>query len=690
MTLTRRKHTDAMACFFRIKRYFLTSILSGFILVFAIQGVSYAATVRDIYGGAEACYKKIRHSSEKKKNRNNWLVCIKKFQAVYQYNPKGPWAAAGLYMSGKLYWELYQQSFHNPDKEEAIDIFERIIKRFPKSGYRKKALDFIRLINQSKGLASHSVKAGNPRKFTAKDKYNQAETCYGKLLANSAKQKYRDQWLSCIQKFDAVFQHDPSGPWAAAGLYMTGVLYEGLFKHSFNSLDRKKALDIYNRIISDYPKSRYKQKAASMRSKLCGSDSECDSDGNDHPLSGTVSPSRDRISPAISAASESVIPDKTDATSSNGLRSVVNGIRYWSNQSYTRIVIDADRDVTYSHHLLKKDPSIKKPPRLYIDLNHSRLGKGIKRAIPIDDNLLSGVRAAQHTRNTVRVVIDIKSFKTYKIFPLREPFRIVVDVWGATIGTPAKTSQDTLSTKGKKIPAGALAKQLALGVSRVVIDPGHGGKDPGAPGYLKNVYEKDVTLKIAKMMAKKIKKTLQCEVILTRNSDRYLTLEERTAFANTKNADLFISIHANAHINRRIYGIETFYLNLATDDEAIRVAARENATSAKNISDLHSILSDLMQNAKINESSRLAAYVQESMCHHMKVRYKYIKNKGVKQAPFYVLLGAQMPSILIETSFISNSRECKRLIDTTYQQHLCDAIVKGIQKYIRETSPNKM
>ena len=150
---------------------------------------------------------------------------------------------------------------------------------------------------------------------------------------------------------------------------------------------------------------------------------------------------------------------------------------------------------------------------------------------------------------------------------------------------------------------------------------------------------------------------------MTRSSDKFLTLEERTAFANTKDADLFISIHVNAHRNKNAYGTETYFLNLATDEEAIRVAAMENATSTKNISDLQTILMDLMQNAKINESSRLASYVQTNMVGHLKKKYSKVRDKGVKQAPFYVLLGAQMPSILVETSFISNPRECKRLMD---------------------------
>jgi N-acetylmuramoyl-L-alanine amidase len=332
--------------------------------------------------------------------------------------------------------------------------------------------------------------------------------------------------------------------------------------------------------------------------------------------------------------------------------------------------------------------SIKKPQRLYIDLNNSRLGKDITKVIPINDNLLIDARAGQYASNSVRVVVDIKSFETYKIFSLKNPFRIVIDVWG-TVDKPEQPVIE-VSKKNAKIPPGALAKQLALGVSRIVIDPGHGGRDYGAPGYLKGVHEKDVVLKLSRRLAKKIRKELGCEVIMTRNSDRNLTLEERTAIANTKNADLFISIHTNAVRDRRAYGIETFFLNLATDNDAILVAARENATSTKNISDLETILSDLMQNAKINESSRLAVHVQKSMNRHLRKHYSRIKSKGVKQAPFYVLLGAQMPAILIETSFISNPRECKRLNNTAYQDQMSEAIVKGIKEYIKDTNPTAL
>jgi N-acetylmuramoyl-L-alanine amidase len=161
-------------------------------------------------------------------------------------------------------------------------------------------------------------------------------------------------------------------------------------------------------------------------------------------------------------------------------------------------------------------------------------------------------------------------------------------------------------------------------------------------------------------------------------------LEERTVVANTTKADLFISIHANASRNRRVHGVETYFLNLSTDKEAMELAALENATSTKNIGQLQSILNDLMQNSKIKESSRLAGFVQQSLVKRLRKSHCDVKDLGVKQAPFYVLIGAQMPSVLVEVSFISNKMEAQRLATGAYRQQIAEGLADGIEKYIRE------
>lgn len=530
-----------------------------------------------------------------------------------------------------------------------------------------------------------------------KNQYYQAESCYQYLLENQKKQQDRKNWLYCIEKYKEVHRLNPYGPWAAAGLYKTGLLYAGLSRLSKRDSDRKEALTFFEQVIKQYPKSRYKNQAVDEIRQLSIIKPVMESTEVHHIkkkaglLKKKAGLPPQKTEPPKTPGPELAAKETTLPLFPKGF-STVKDLRFWSNPSYTRIVIDSDKETDYTHRLLKKDPSISKPQRLYVDLSQSRLGKTFEKTKQINDNLLKDARAGQYTADIVRVVIDIKSFKNYKVFSLKNPFRIVIDVWGKN-GKPEKyvkkvTPEKTYhSSVNQKITPSAIAKQLALGVQTIVIDPGHGGHDFGAPGYIKGTHEKDIVLQLAKKLARKIKNTINCNVILTRETDRFLTLEERTAIANTKNADLFLSIHTNAARDKRAFGIETYFLNLATDDESIMVAAKENATSTKNISDLQSILIDLMQNAKINESSRLATHVQDSMFHSLRGQYNRIKSKGVKQAPFYVLLGAQMPAVLIETAFISNESECKRLIDPTYQERLCDSILYGIRNYIKETNP---
>jgi len=646
-------------------------LLISVVVGFCSPDIASAKTAKDTYIEGNKKYSYLKKNPRLQKYRDKWFACIDLFKDVYRKDPNGPWAAAGMYKTGELYYELYKKSYKPSDKAEALDTFQRVVKRYPNSRYNNKAKAFIASI---KGKVKPT-----PNKNTQiqVQLLREAEKCYRKLLSNTRLQKYRDRWLSCIGKYKAAHSADPKGPHAAEAIYRSGVLTYELYKRSFASSHKANALALLNRTVQSYPGSSYGREAEKKIAAITGK-----------PLKNRTT---DAIQQVIAESKASPPADKQAAPDHTGSQTLIRGLRHWSNPSYTRIVIDANQETSYRHRLLNRDPSINKPKRLYVDLDHSRLGENFEKIVPINDNLLSNVRAGQYTSESVRVVVDIKSFKTYKIFSLRNPFRIVIDVWGiaTTAGPPAATGRDIHQGSGKISPS-ALAKQLALGVRKIVIDPGHGGRDYGAPGNYKGVHEKKIVLALAKKLAKKIRAELSCEVVLTRETDKYLTLEERTAIANTKNADLFISIHTNSARDRRAFGIETYFLNLATDDESIRVAAFENATSEKNISDLQTILTDLMQNAKINESSRLAAHVQGELFQYMKKSYSKIKNKGVKQAPFYVLLGAQMPAILIETSFISNPRECKRLTDIHYQDRLCDGIVKGIREYIKETNPTAL
>jgi N-acetylmuramoyl-L-alanine amidase len=547
---------------------------------------------------------------------------------------------------------------------------------------RRLLIDFI--VFMTLGWAVISLSARPGWAASAKSRYFVAERCYRQLQKNTQHQKYRERWLRCINGFLSVYKQEPSGVWAAASLYQAATLYTEMYKRSFFEGDKQEALDLYNRVISRFSKSHYRPKAVAARNRLMQGQPANAGEATDAPV----------VAKATNTPDVSANGPDTDISLDNATTdtpAMVEGLRFWSNPRYTRVVIDVSQDTIFTYHELRKDTALGKPQRIYIDMHGSRLAQNLQKVVSINDNLLKDARAGQYSQDTVRVVVDIKSSKTFKIFSLKNPFRVVLDVWGLeseTAGSGQGGKMPPMVVKnGKKIQPSAIAKQLALGVRRIVIDPGHGGKDYGAPGYLKGVHEKTITLQIAHRLEKMIHKQLKCETILTRDKDKYISLEERTAIANTQNADLFVSIHTNASPDKRAFGVETYILNLATDDEAIRVAAMENATSAKNISDLDSILQDLMQNAKVNESTRLASDVQDAMDHKLRIKYDHIRNKGIKQAPFYVLLGADMPSILVETSFISNPRECRRLESASYQWSICQGIVDGIKRYMKETNP---
>jgi N-acetylmuramoyl-L-alanine amidase len=212
-----------------------------------------------------------------------------------------------------------------------------------------------------------------------------------------------------------------------------------------------------------------------------------------------------------------------------------------------------------------------------------------------------------------------------------------------------------------------------------VIDPGHGGHDPGAQG--KNVNEAEVVLDIALRLEKLLLKTPGTEVILTRRTDDYVALPERTAIANREGADLFLSIHANANQNDKARGVETYFLNFANNLSAAAVAARENAASGQAMGALPDFVKAIALNNKLDESRDLAAYVQRAMLERLRGPNKALKNLGVKQAPFVVLIGAAMPSVLVEISFLTNAQEDKLLRGGAYRQRIAEALSTAIRKY---------
>ena len=577
--------------------------------------------------------------------------------------------------------------------------------------------------------AAPGDKAVNDPASLSEQQYKSAKDYYYKLERDPAIGQDRSNWLGGVRNFRRIYLADQKSNLAPSCLYMMARMYRRMYQQFKLPIDIDEAINYFVDIASIFPQSNLADDAL-----FTIADIELTDKGNPAQAAKFYQkvikrfPKGDKRAQAARQLQELAknhdvkLPELM--VNSQAAPDLVNvlPIQHWSSNSYTRVVIRASAPVNYSASLLEKNNN--QPRRLYIDLKQSYIPAKFRSPLPIQDGLLKQVRPGQFNDTTVRVVLDIESISDYKIFSLKDPFRIVVDVRGAkkeqvatadeieepTAGPAHKTELPiiqpetiapveqeifiTLEDRKKVKPSAttvpkelsadmadlSLAQQLGLGVRRIVIDPGHGGKDPGAMAF--GLKEKDIVLNVARRTAEVLEKKHNYEVLLTRDSDISLPLEERTAIANTKNADLFVSIHVNAHPQKSVKGVETFYLNLATNAEAMRVAALENATSTHNISELQDILSDLMQNAKIKESSQLAQFVQTNLVTGLKQRNFSPKNLGVKQAPFYVLIGAEMPAVLAEIAFITNPGEAKLLADNTYLQAIAEQIAAGVATFI--------
>ncbi len=566
--------------------------------------------------------------------------------------------------------------------------------------------------------------------------YQQAKFYYNELHTNTSLGESRDNWLNGVRNFRKIYLTSPKSDYAAASLYVLGRMYSKMYKRFDIDIDLQESISYYRDVSDLFPDNRLADDALFASGNIfLNKQNNPEKAANSYNKIISNYRNGDMYPHAADAlkglSKEHGIPLPAAMLKYNDISnlSYVLPVKYWSSEDYTRVVIKASGPVTYRETLLEKQG--KHPRRLYIDFQNSYIEPRYRAPVPIEDGLLKQIRTAQNTPETVRVVLDIETISNYKIFSLPDPFRVVIDVRGegkkitdlskSSPLPPAQISSNSTTPvpetqsapeidlivlddqKKSAVNAGpsvkpandlkdemqsmelSLAQQLGLGIRKIVVDPGHGGKDPGASAFGQK--EKDIVLKIGQKLAPILAEETGAEVILTRNTDVYIPLEERTAIANTQGADLFISLHINAHPSPKVHGIETYFLNLSTNAEAMRVAAFENATSTHQMSDLQDILSDIMKNSKINESSRLAGFVHNSLCDGIKeLQQTKFKDLGVKQAPFYVLIGAQMPAILIEIAFITNPEDSKHLADETFLDTIVDDIAEGVQHYIHSTT----
>ena len=514
-------------------------------------------------------------------------------------------------------------------------------------------------------------------------KYGQVKKAYLEFLKQSPKQKARrDLWMRHINSFLSIQKKSPRHARADDCLYWVGNAYQEMYTVSLIKKDLHTAIATYERLIERYPKSNLADDAAFFIAELYEQPLNSPQQAYQAYVRCSALPNGDMATKAIACKTRlaryaptptpTPVPEPTPVPTpreDSGLPAEIfqtaclEKVDVWSNPTYTRIVIYLNRNVPYSEHLLPPDPDHHMPRRLFLDFNGSVLGQDLPTKIPVGDGLLKQVRVGQFQENVVRVVLDIQSIQSHRIFPMVEPYRVVIDVMGT--------------------PAAAPTPKVAQ-IRRIVLDPGHGGKDPGAVGY--GSQEKRLALIIAKKAAANLR-AMGFDVVMTRDTDYFIPLEGRTAMANKLNADLFISVHINAARRRSASGIDTYHFSPRARKEDMELVATENKTAAAQVEQMNIILAGLELGYKKMESNALATEVQNRIIKQIDPHYKGTVNRGVKSAPFYVLMGANMPAILVECGFITNRSDHKRLNFGRYQTRLATGIAEGVADYVRSLDP---
>ena len=519
------------------------------------------------------------------------------------------------------------------------------------------------------------------------------------------------------------------------------------------------AVKTYEAFLKKFPRSPRRREAQEARAELALLQNSAPAETSKNSLAKSsdleaenreparITPKEAPIETPGEAARNSHSP-KGGAPAENGRVPLIHKISAKPAAGSTRVTIDLDGSVQYM------SGRIGNPDRIYFDLHAARLIPDLVHAkIKTDGAMVSAVRVAQNPAGVVRVVLDVNGVKDYTASLLSKPNRLVIDLYanGKTTQTaeaagspvldapatenvavalgskPAEKVQSATSiatripnadtTESAAIPQpknklatakigrasgkspdlvqpasapqptrdgnSTLTRALGLKIGRIVIDAGHGGHDTGTIGPT-GLMEKDLCLDVALRLGKIIQQRLPtADVVFTRSDDTFIPLEERTHIANESKADMFISIHANSSQDPGARGIETYYLNLKGSAEAMEVAARENATDDQGIHELQDLVKQIARTEKIDESKEFAEDVQDSLAKRVQKAARPVKNRGVRKAPFVVLIGADMPSILTEISFLSNPADEKMLKQPDHRQRVADGIYQGVANYLQ-------
>lgn len=528
--------------------------------------------------------------------------------------------------------------------------------------------------------------------------YEKVKEQYLNLINSSRLQRDIKNWEKIIVGFETVGDAYSESKKAPDGFFMAGELCIDAYKRNNKDKYLQRAIINYSKLVQRYRKNSLADDAQIKIAEIYRvyrKDKERARKEYEKVIK--KFPDGDQRKKAdfwVKKFSSEVVANKV------GPQVTVSKIDVISGENYTRVSIEMTGEAEYRHSILSEDKTAEKPRRIVLDIKNAKIAPDLKEPIPVENEHLQQIRSSQFTQDSVRIVLDLKSIEEYSTFYFDEPFRIIVDAIGsddkgqnidAIIEDMGKI--DIVETEGEEKEeikeTARKPQEKIVDKLHIFLDPGHGGDDPGAVGRNRKIKEKDVVLGIA-LELRKLLEDNGYRVSMSRDRDIFIPLPERTAMANRADADLFISIHANASRRRGARGIETYFFDLSSDRDVLKLAAMENGVSIDKLDTLQFILTDMERTPIRNQSAMLATSIQENICRSVKSNGINSRNIGVKHGPFYVLKGARMPSVLVETAFITNPKEEKLLASRKYREQIAKGILDGIKKYINNIQTNPL
>lgn len=559
-----------------------------------------------------------------------------------------------------------------------------------KCGQRKTWAAWLALVALALCLA-----VARPASAAEPEAYEKAKVELSRLLGDEKRAQYRHSWLKIADDFMDVYESRSDWNNRPAALFRSAVALEEMARRSFVRKDAQNAAVRFESVAKKHPASVLADdslyRAAVIRKELMRDDEGArallTTLGKKYAKSDYAPKAREYLA-GLNGNAVATLGPAPVIKSVAAVAQVVRITPQLKGKDVVRIVISVDKRVKWRIQHQAADSKNDRPARLTLDLTDATPGDKLKPGARYTKMGIFSRYAVDYaaSQGKTRILLDFSRLQRYTVRAEKSPFRIIIEATGASkalaqgiqVGQPTKSAGSGRTRAAKPAASRQVAAQLGLSVRTVVIDPGHGGKDPGASHN--NIVERETSLDIAKRVGH-VLRAAGYNVAFTRDRDTWVSLADRPRLAVKYKGDLFVSIHVNASSKPGVSGLETYYLDLAKTKESVRLAAVENAGSNRRVGEMEKILADMLLGSRMQESRKLASYVQDQALARLKKSGQPAKDGGTKGAPFHVLIGSSMPGVLIEVGYCTNVAEARRLRQPAYRDALAEGIANGIHRY---------